>query len=172
MIGVVAGDLECVAKALQIVEEKGAELGLKLKVGKCKLILPAEAASHNLTTLFPPRLLTNPETGASRVLTKGNFELLGAAIGDDTFCEKYMAERVAQCDKLLGEPKAFDDPQVALRLLRACAGVCKVMHSMRMAPRSSTLTPSQTSMAESLKPSATSLGPCPITSSGNKPLAG
>ena len=75
-----------------------------------------------------------PRTGALRVFTKGNFELLGAAIGDDTFCEKYMAERVAQCDKLLGEPKAFDDPQVALRLLRACAGVCKVMQSMRMTP--------------------------------------
>ena len=96
--GVIAGDLECVAKALQLVEERGAALGLKLKVGKCELVLPAESSNYNLAALFPDRLLTNPDTNKSRVLTRGNFELLGAAIGDATFCENYLQDRVTNCD--------------------------------------------------------------------------
>ena len=132
--GVIAGDLECVAVALSLVETRAAELGLKLNVGKCELVLPAETTGCNLPALFPHRLLMDPETNESRVLTKVNFELLGAAIGDDTFCESYMEGRVGKCDKLLDELKAMEDPQISLRLLRACAGVCKVMHSMRMTP--------------------------------------
>ena len=76
-------------------------------VGKCELVLPAETTTCNLPALFPHRLLMNPETNESRVLTKGNFELLGAAIGDNTFCESYMESRVGKCDKLLGELKTM-----------------------------------------------------------------
>jgi hypothetical protein len=132
--GVLAGDLECVAEALRLVERKGAELGLQLNVGKCELVLPAEASDCDLAGLFPTSLLVDPETGASRVLCKGNFELLGAAIGDAPACEEYMRERIGKCSKLLEELQKFEDPQVALRLLRNCAGVCRVTHSMRMTP--------------------------------------
>lgn len=130
--GVIAGDLEVVAAALHLVERRGQEMGLKLKVNKCELVLTASASSHNLSNLFPQSLLTNPVTGASRVLLNGNFALLGAAIGDASFCEAHTGERVQKSSELLEELKQLEDPQVALRLLRNCAGVCKVNHSMRM----------------------------------------
>ena len=132
--GVLAGDLEVVAEALRLVEQKGAELGLQLNVGKCELVLPAETPDCDLASLFPTSLLVEPETGAPRVLCGGNFELLGAAIGDAHTCEEYMRERIEKCSKLLDELKNFEDPQVALRLLRNCGGVCRVTHSMRMTP--------------------------------------
>ena len=43
-------------------------------------------------------------------------------------------ERVQKYSQLLDELLSFEDPQVALRLLRNCAGVCKVTHSMCMTP--------------------------------------
>ena len=67
--GVLAGDLECVAAALQLVEQRSAELGLELKVSKCELVLPNEATDADLQSFFPNSLLTDPVTGDSRVLT-------------------------------------------------------------------------------------------------------
>ena len=94
------------------------------KVSKCELVLTAHAPSYSLADLFPQSLLVDEETGASRVLPNGNFELLGAAIGDDSFCDAYMSERVHKASKLPNELKQLEDSQVALRLLRSCAGVC------------------------------------------------
>jgi hypothetical protein len=130
--GVIAGDLEVVAAALRLVEQRGHALGLKLKVSKSELVLTASASNYNLTNLFPQSLLTDPETGNSRVLLEGNFELLGAAIGDASSCEAHTSKRVHTATKLLEELKSLEDPQVALRLLRNCAGVCRVNHSMRL----------------------------------------
>ena len=76
----------------------------------------------------------DPETGESRVEINGKFELLGAAIGDKTFCENYCADKVGVASKLLKELSSLEDPQAALRLMRNCAGACKVTHSMRMTP--------------------------------------
>ena len=117
------------AKALQVVQRRGQDLGLKLETSKCELALPA----RDLAELFPERL-KEKETGTSRVLLDGAFEFLGAAIGGATFCEAYMLERVQKSGKLLDELKQMEDPQVALRFLRNCAGVCKVTNSMCMTP--------------------------------------
>ena len=101
---------------------------------KCELVLAADDTDTDLIALFPHAVLADDETSNSRVLTRGCFELLGAAIGDEAFCENYASDKVATASKLLHELGELDDPQVALRLMRNCGGVCKVTHSMRMTP--------------------------------------
>ena len=132
--GVLAGDVEAVSAAFQMMQSRGLQLGLKLKVSKCELVLTGDAADVELSTFFPRELLVDAETNESRVLTGGNFELLGAAIGDAAFCEEYTEGKVAKASRLLDCLSSLEDPQVSLRLMQKCAGVCKVTHSMRMTP--------------------------------------
>ena len=132
--GVLAGDADVVAQALQRVKALGHSLGLKLKVDKCELILTSDSPPDNLADLFPQELLVDAETGESRVLLNGNFELLGAAVGDAPFCTEYGTTKVTKASALLDSIASIEDPQVALRLMRNCAGACKLTHSMRATP--------------------------------------
>jgi hypothetical protein len=63
-----------------------------------------------------------------------DFELLGAAVGDAAFVRAHTAERAAKAGDLLDSLGELEDPQVALRLLRACAGFARMLHSMRCNP--------------------------------------
>ena len=90
--------------------------------------------SEYLGNLFPAALLVDEETRESRVLWNGDFEILGAAIGCSSFCNDLAEEKVNKASKLLNEIAKLEDPQVASRLLRNCAGVCKITHCMRTTP--------------------------------------
>ena len=79
---------------------------------------------------FPGEVLREPD-GGSKVLR--NFELLGAPIGDLASTKAHALARVAGAKALL-EALGELDSQVGLRLLRACAGHCRLVHSMRCAP--------------------------------------
>jgi hypothetical protein len=132
--GVLAGDLRTVARALQLVQTRCSAIGLALNIKKCELILPGADTDEDPAGLFPRALLVDTETGEDRVLAGGCFELLGAAVGDKDFCEAYAQEKVDKANKLLVQLAEFDDPQVAARLLRNCAGACKITHTMRLTP--------------------------------------
>ena len=132
--GILAGDIEVVAEALRLLESRCPALGLSLNHGKCELVLPGEGTNANLDELFHKDLLWDRETGESRVFLRGCFEILGASVGDKEFCEGYTRGKVEKATQLLHQISCIEDPQVALRLLRNCAGVCKVTHNMRMAP--------------------------------------
>ena len=80
---------------------------------------------------LPNALLQNAD-GSCRV--QRNFEFLGAAIGDDAFVQSHTEARAAKAQRLLDEVGQLADPQVALRLLRACAGFARMVHSMRCNP--------------------------------------
>ena len=120
--GMIAGDVRVVAEALRILERRCATLGLKLNHGKNELVLPNDTADVNLHEYFPRDLLVDRETGLSRVFTNGCFEILGASIGDGAFCNAYTFEKVQKASSLLEKISQLDDPQVASRLLRNCAG--------------------------------------------------
>jgi hypothetical protein len=62
------------------------------------------------------------------------FELLGIAIGSDDFIHQDTVERAAQARDLLDALGELPDPQVGLRLLRACGGFARLVHSMRCNP--------------------------------------
>ena len=130
--GALAGDLNLLAAALQCILAEGPALGLHLNIGKSVLVLPGEAAP-DLQALFPAGLLVG-EGGVSRVACNGNFDLLRAAVGDRAHCEAFARRRVQEASELMHRLPALGNPQMGLRLLRECAGYCKVLHSMRRTP--------------------------------------
>ena len=131
--GFFAGDVEVVSAALHLIQTRSPALGLALNLSKCELILPGASCDKNLAQLFPRSLLVDSDDN-SRVRLQGNFDLLGAAIGDAQHCETFVAERVQAARPLLAEISDLEDPDVSLRLLRACGGHCKMVHTMRTTP--------------------------------------
>ena len=79
---------------------------------------------------FSATLLCNPD-GTGRVLK--NFELLGAASDDDASIQVHTQARAEKAGVLLEALAELEDPQVGLRLLRAC-GFCRMVHSMQCNP--------------------------------------
>ena len=128
--GVIAGDVAAVQQALQEVERRGAAIGLRLNLAKCEVVGVGRLDASTLSNRLPPELLRTPD-GASRL--QWNFELLGAAVGDVTFSAVNTLEGVDKAAPLeaLGE---LEDAQVALRLLRSCAGHCRMVHTARCCP--------------------------------------
>ena len=69
------------------------------------------------------------------LVDSGEFVLLGAPIGNATFCAAYTAsERITKAQNCLDGIADLDDPQVALTLLRYCASYGKIVYSMRVTP--------------------------------------
>ena len=87
---------------------------------------PAYLQSH-----LPPELLQRPD-GTSRL--QRNFELLGAAIGDQEFVREHTDRRVQAIAPLLEALSSVANAQVGLRLLRSCASHDRIMHSVRCTP--------------------------------------
>ena len=130
--GVLAGDIAALGAALQLAQRRAADIGLELNLGKCELVVLSNPSAPLLQPHFPAALLQRPD-GSSRVLIN-NFEFLGAAIGDDAYIGEHTAKRAAQAGELLEAVAELEDLQVGLRLLRACAGFCRMVHSMRCNP--------------------------------------
>ena len=131
--GFLAGPAAAVASALATLQLRCPALGLNLNLGKCELVIPCGRAPENLATLFPAPLLTDAETGACRLVLDRGFKLLGAPIGDKTFCEAFTQRRASKTKPTL-EALADLHPQVGLLLLRYCASFGKLVYSARTAP--------------------------------------
>eukprot|EP00435_Cladocopium_sp_Y103_P018208 s4375_g4.t1 len=91
--GVIAGDVASVGAALAHIQAQSAALGLHLNLDKSEVIcLGADGA--NLAAHLPQGLLLDRD-GNDRV--QANFELLGAAVGDDAFVAAHTQTRAASC---------------------------------------------------------------------------
>ena len=119
------------AAALTEVQLRAAEIGLVLNLSKCEVVVFGAVDETTLRAHFPNAVLQNPD-GSGKVLR--NFEFLGAAIGDAAYIQAHTAARTAKAGKLLDMLADLEDPQVGLRLLRACAGFSRMIHSMRCNP--------------------------------------
>ena len=64
--------------------------------------------------------------------------ILGAPIGDYSFCANFIASKCLDAATLLSKlvEVATIDPQVALILLRVCGSFCKLVHLPRATPPS------------------------------------
>ena len=134
-----AGAYSVVAAAVSTLKARCASIGLILSTGlvdesghpiskdKCELILTGRATSTAAVDLFPSDF---------KVIRDGNFELLGGPIGDENFCNSHTQARVTKASQLLKGLGEVPDPQVALKLLRSCAGFSKMVYSMRVVPAS------------------------------------
>ena len=129
--GVMGGSAAAVSSALRTLQAGGASYGLTLNLRKCELIVPSGQLSASARSLFPRPLLHDEETNASRVNLDGDFELLGAPIGSQTYCAKVVTDRATKAKETLAAVAQLPDPQVGLRLLRNCAGYCKMVFAMR-----------------------------------------
>ena len=129
--GMLCGEAGAVAECLRLVAAEGGQLGLRLKLSKCELIVPAGQTRHDLSALFPRGLLVD-ERGENRVIWSGGFEFLGAPIGTAAFCESHAAARAEQARSLLAAIAELPDPQVGLRLIRSCGGFCRLVFSARV----------------------------------------
>jgi hypothetical protein len=129
--GALAGDIDNVAAVLQQLQQDCRTIGLRLNLDKSELVATGPVSEAALRARFPPSLLNNAG-GAGRVVH--SFEFLGAAIGEDTFIRDHIADRAAKAGNLLDELAELPDAQVGLRLLRACGGYARLVHSMRCNP--------------------------------------
>ncbi|CAE7877562.1 unnamed protein product, partial [Symbiodinium necroappetens] len=126
--GVLAGDVQEVVRALQHVQRRATELGLQLNLSKCEVVGAGLLSESALTRVLPQSLLYTSD-GSSRF--QRNFELLGAAIGDEDFTASHCLARAQAAAPLLEAIGGLEDSQVSLRLLRSCAGHARLVHSMR-----------------------------------------
>ena len=129
--GVLAGSVDAVTAALSNLQRAAAGIGPTLNLDKSEAIAVGMTPAAALTAKLASALVTASD-GASRVLH--DFEFLGAAIGGPAFLQQHATGRVAAARKLLEAIGALEDPQVALRLLRACAGYARLVHTMRCCP--------------------------------------
>ena len=77
------------------------------------------------------RRCSAPRTVAAVCSKTSSCWLLGAAVGDAGFVAAHTAQRVSAAEPLLQALGELDDAQVGLRLLRSCAGHCRLIHSLR-----------------------------------------
>ena len=129
--GVLAGSVDSVATALAQLQQASATIGLSLNLTKSEAIAVGATPGAALTAKLPPNLLTTPD---GEIRTLRNFECLGAGIGDPAYLQAHAAARVEATRMLLDAIGRLEDPQVALRLLRASAGFGRLMHTMRCCP--------------------------------------
>ena len=66
------------------------------------------------------------------MIRDGNFEFLGAPVGSAAFCTGAARDRVHKAKPLLEAISSHRDPQIGLRLLRSCAGFCKMVYTARV----------------------------------------
>ena len=118
------GSAATIAAGLEFIIEESERVGLRLKLSKCELIVPAGHAEVDLGALFPHQFLFD-ENGNNRVIVGGGFEFLGAPIGTVAYCTQHAMERSGRAKQLLDKISELEDPQVGLRLMRACSGFCR-----------------------------------------------
>ncbi len=125
--GTLAGDWRAVARLLHLLVVELALLGLLLSTGpgKCEVVPTGGADTEVDLAAFPPGF---------RLRTDGCFELLGAPVGHDAFCLQHTEKRVTAATELLEALGALENAQVALHLLRQCAGFCKLSYLARVVP--------------------------------------
>ncbi len=124
--GFLAGDLEIVSQALAQLRRACPALGLTLELSKSELVVLTSIERQDLHQHFPQELLIDSATGASRV-EKVDFEFLGSPIVSGAHCAKHTNGRIDDAQALLDALATLSGPQVGLRLLRRCAGFCKLV---------------------------------------------
>ena len=121
--GTLAGPTDAVKRAIQLIQQIGPPMGLRINATKCELI------SQGSLEGFPADMKRQHDP---------NVEILGAPIGDVIFCAKFLAQKRAKAVRLLSQVAEVGsiDPQIALLLLRQCASFCKLVHVARSTPPS------------------------------------
>jgi hypothetical protein len=109
-------------------------LGVATQPGKVRAGRAVSGYAPGPRLLFPRPLLVDADTGRSRVIVDGNFDLLGSPVGSSEYCTRYTQERVQKVAPTLAALGDFWDPQITVRLLRHCSSFGKLVYSARSTP--------------------------------------
>ena len=100
------------------------QYGLHLRLDKCSIWWPTEPAV-DVRSAYPPQV--QQEYG------RGNW-ILGAPVGTDDYVRQATVKYVQTLAPLTKAIRELEDMQVALTLLRHCAGACKIVYLLRTVP--------------------------------------
>jgi hypothetical protein len=129
--GVVADDALSVSQGLQAIQQPARSVGLTLNLDTFELVAVGPTSSATLTANIPAQLLADAH-GSSRVLRI--FDLLGAAIGTPDLVAGHTCSGCKQASSFRMQSASLEDTKDRFRLLRACAGHCRLVHSLRCNP--------------------------------------
>ena len=118
--GTLAGTSCSVKFALDLISSLGPSLGLYINFKKCELFGKEDLSA------FPCEITKRSHTP--------HLETLGTSIGDEIFCNNFVAQKQSHASLLLHQLQGLENPQVALALLRKCAAFCKMSHISRVTP--------------------------------------
>jgi len=122
--GTLIGTYEDLNKALLIIQEESAVLGLVLNLGKCEIWWPQ--LDMQAVASFPDQI--------KRVTTKG-IKLLGSGVGDADYIDNVIGkQKVGKIEEILKMLKKVEDPQIQLHLLRVCYVFPKFNYLIRTCP--------------------------------------
>ena len=110
-----SSDLE---RALENIEEMGAQRGLTLNRTKSLLYIPPDADTSENT--LPKEIL----------ICREGFTLLGCPIGPPNNCNSIFTKRVQKVKDILSKLPDSKDSQMEVTLLRSCLAVPKIMISL------------------------------------------
>jgi hypothetical protein len=100
--------------------------GLHVRLDKCALYIPNAGLLDTVHRDYglDPKL---------RVTSDG-IVVLGVPVGSWQFCDQFLRDVATNVDNFHNRLKDLDSPQLALLLLRMCAGATKVAHILRCLP--------------------------------------
>ena len=96
--------------------------GLSVTIDKC-VVIPAALSN---TTVQESEFL------GMKLVNDGNFKLLGAAVGDTSFCMGHVRKRMNNAAKLLQATPQMSSKQAGLLVTRHCGSICKLSHAARV----------------------------------------
>ncbi len=96
-------------------------MGLSMNPEKCEVTPSAGIQSNVEHSAFP-----GWKWGFSR-----NVKVLGAAVGDQEFCEGLVRKRRGKASPVLQGIAALDNSQCGFSLLRSCASFAKLAYNIR-----------------------------------------
>ena len=120
--GTIAGKIEDVLGAFQIIQEQGARFGLILNEHKCELWWPK--MDMEKLDVFPPNVIR---------VTGNGIDLLGAPLGANDFANTVVIERVEKIGRTMELLHTIGHPHHELLLLRYCAGMPRFGYALRTA---------------------------------------
>ena len=124
--GVLIGQAQDVRNALDTIARVGPQWGLFLNMSKCEIITPPTSAHH--ASEFP-------DIPVNKINVHGNFDILGSPVGSPEHCSEYLAiHAIGPAEDTLDAIATIRDPQVALALIRQCAGFCQMVYALRSTP--------------------------------------
>ena len=114
------GALSALDKLLGWLQPRLQAVDLSLNVAKCHIFTRGDTSGFRNLCDVP--------------VSADGFEFLGAPIGTAQYVQDLLTAKFAKAISFCGQVARLNDPQINLLLLQRCAGVCRVLHLLKVIP--------------------------------------